>query len=313
MYGEDSMPLVGSTSEVGRADCMEHWRCVFGGIWGPIDLTEIGGGELSGNLHSRKVGALTFNHIDFGHQVFKIIKGNGSQDQEPFYSLTFPHCGSARCHVGEQTMRLVPKHAYLVNVDISSQLRIDEAYSTFNIQIPVSALEHRLGRYVGILPRNVLRPDTIYHHLEHLISEINSGENVDDEDALGFLSNQLLDTVAFFLLAGNNESDETLAIQCVRTRVLAYLDENFHLESLSPSVISRECGISRSYLYKVFSHGPSVMEHVRCRRLEAAREILEHRRDKIPMTSVAMSCGFSSSSEFSRLFKKHYGISPSQM
>ena len=308
-----NMPLVGKTSDVSNRDCMEHWRHVFGGIWGPVDLTEIGGGKLSGRLHSRQVGTLNFNQIDFGHQIFKCVKGNNTQRDEPFFSLTFPESGSARCYVGDQTMRLVPKHAYLINVDLSARLEVNDHYSTFNIQIPVSALEYRLGRRVGILPRSVLQPDTIYHHMQHLISELTTNGDELGEDTLGFLSNQMLDTVAFFLTAGNSESEETLAVQCVRARVLAFLDENYHNEQLKPALIAQECGISRSYLYKVFSQGPSVMDHLRHRRLEAAREMLEHGLVKHSMTSVAMNCGFSSSSEFSRLFKKHFGVSPSQI
>ncbi|MEM8571554.1 MAG: AraC family transcriptional regulator [Pseudomonadota bacterium] len=294
-------------------DSMEHWRHVFGGIWGPVDLTEIGGGRLSGSLHSRQVGALKFNQIDFEHQIFKCVRGNRSERAEPFFSLTFPESGSARCYVGDQSMKLVPKHAYLINVDLSARLEVNDSYSTFNIQIPVSALEYRLGRRVGILPRSVLRPDTIYHHMQHLISKLTANPNGIGEDVLGFLSNQMLDTVAFFLTAGNSETEETLAVQCVRARVLAYLDEGYHKDQLDPATIAKDCGISRSYLYKVFSQGPSVMDHLRHRRLEAAREMLEHGLVKHSMTSVAMTCGFSSSSEFSRLFKKHFGISPSQM
>lgn len=313
MNDVENMPLVGTTTDLSPGDSMEHWRHVFGGIWGPVDLTEIGNGKLSGSLHSQQVGPLTFNQIEFGHQVFKCVKGNNAQRDEPFFSLTFPESGSAKCYVGEQTMRLVPKQAYLINVDLSARLEVNKSYSTFNIQIPVSALEYRLGRRVGILPRSVLQPDTIYHHMQHLISELTTKSSHMGEDTLGFLSNQMLDTVAFFLTAGNSESEESLAVQCVRARVLAYLDERYHNEFLTPVLIANNCGISRSYLYKIFANGPSVMEHLRHRRLEAAREMLERGLVKHSMTSVAMTCGFSSSSEFSRLFKKHFGISPSQV
>ena len=97
----------------------------------------------------------------------------------------------------------------------------------------------------------------------------------------------------------------------MRARVLAFLEANFHDVSLDPQTIAQACGISRSYLYKVFAEGPSVMEHLRRRRLEAARGLIELRRKDLPITSVAMACGFSSSSEFSRLFKKEFGIKPS--
>jgi len=53
------------------------------------------------------------------------------------------------------------------------------------------------------------------------------------------------------------------------------------------------------------------MDLLRRRRLEAARRLIELQRKDVSITSVAMACGFSSSSEFSRLFKKEFGIRPS--
>ena len=82
---------------------------------------------------------------------------------------------------------------------------------------------------------------------------------------------------------------------------------------MNPLAIAKACGISRSYLYKVFADGPSVMEHLKRRRLEAAREMIELRREKLTMTRVAMACGFSNSSEFSRLFKQEFGVKPSEL
>jgi len=311
MHAIDALPLVGSTIDARGRDSLERWRCIFGGIWGPVELTEIGGGKISGSLHSRHVGDLTFNRLHFGNQLFECLKGNAAHRSEPFYSLTFPQLGTADCFVGDCHMHLVPDHCYLINVDLSAKLRVEKDYSTFNIQIPKSAMEHRLGRHVKIAPRGVVQSDAIYHMMQWLISELVSSADKLDKSSSCFLANQLLDTMAFFLAAGSEFSEDTLAVQSVRARVLAFLDANFQNASLDPQTIARACGISRSYLYKVFAEGPSVMERLRRRRLEAARGLIEFRRKDLPITSVAMACGFSSSSEFSRLFKKEFGIKPS--
>lgn len=310
-----NLPLVGTTQNLDSTNSLEYWRSIFGGIWGPVKLTEIGGEKISGSLCSQNVGALTFNQITFGNQLFECNEGVGypTSRDEPFYSLTFPKSGVAECFVGETQMRLLPNNAYLINVDQSAKLRVEQHYSTFNIQIPLSRLEHRLGRHVKILPRDILQSDPIYHLAKRLISELMADSETLDNATRGFLTKQLLDTVAFYLTTGNGVSEESIAVQSVHARVIAFLDANFHDHSLNPSLIARSCGISRSYLYKVFSHGPPVMELLKRRRLEAAREMIEFRRDKLSMTAVAMSCGFSNSSEFSRLFKLEYGIKPSEL
>lgn len=311
----DNLPFVGTTQDLNNTDSLEYWRSIFGGIWGPVKLTEIGGEKISGSLCSQDVGTLTFNRITFGNQLFECTEGGGSPTarDEPFYSLTFPQSGAADCFVGETQMRLRPNRAYLINVDQSAKLRVEQQYSTCNIQIPLSRLEHRLGRHVNILPRNIMQSDPIYHLTKHLISELMVDSETLDCRTRGFLTKQLLDTVAFFLTTGSEISEESVAVQSVYARVIAFLDANFHDNLLNPVTIARSCGISRSYLYKVFSQGPSVMELLKCRRLEAAREMIEFRKDKLTMTKVAMSCGFTSSSEFSRLFKLKFGIKPSEL
>ena len=252
MHGTDALPLVGSTVDVRGSDSLEHWRSIFGGIWGPVELTEIGGGKIAGSLHSRHIGDLTFNRIHFGNQLFECVKGNAVYRNEPFYSLTFPQMGAADCFVGDCHMHLVPNHCYLINVDLSAKPRVEKDYSTFNIQIPKSAMEHRLGRRIKIAPRGIVQPDAIYHMMQWLIGELVSSADCLNKNTSGFLANQLLDTMAFFLAAGSERSDDTLAVQSVRARVLAFLEANFHDVSLDPQAIAQACGISRSYLYKVF-------------------------------------------------------------
>jgi AraC-like DNA-binding protein len=81
------------------------------------------------------------------------------------------------------------------------------------------------------------------------------------------------------------------------------------MHDLTPMGIARQCGVSRSYLYQLFSDGPPIMERVRRRRLRAAREMIE-RGGGMSITDIAMNCGFSSSSELSRQFRAEYGVAP---
>ena len=309
----NNLPLVGTTRDLNGHDSLEHWRSIFGGIWGPVELTQIGVGKVSGNLRSRFVGELTFNRITFGNQLFECVKGDATYRDEPFYSLTFPFDGAAECFVGDTHMRLVPNHAYLINVNHTAKLLVEKQYSTFNIQIPLSRLEHRLGRQVTITPRDVIQTDPIFHITRTLISAlVDSADRMDNKTA-GFLTTQMLDTVAFFLAGGHDSmSDDSVAVQSIRARVHSFLNANFSDPALSPQTIARACGISRSYLYKIFAGGPSVMEHLKRCRLLSARKMIEHCNDKQTLTTIAMACGFTSSSEFSRLFKKEFGIRPSE-
>ncbi len=305
------LPLIGQTSDVEHAQSEEHWRSVFGGVWGELDIRSVKDGKISGSLHSRKIGALTFNRIEFGNQQFERSRARLEQLEEPFYSLSFPESGEAFCQIGDMNTRLVPQNAYLLNNGLAAKLLVNHEYSTFNVKIPVCALEHRLGRKTNILSRAIVQPDAIFHMMQRLVAELLKNVTTLDEQTAAFMTNQMLDTVAFFLSSGGSVSEDSLAIQAVRARILFYIDSQYRDPTLTPQTIAHACGISRSYLYKVFSEAPSVMARIRKRRLEAARGMIELRAVSLTMTEVAMACGFSNSSEFSRLFKSEYGVTPS--
>lgn len=76
--------------------------------------------------------------------------------------------------------------------------------------------------------------------------------------------------------------------------------------------VARAAGLSPFHFHRVFQAmtGETVADFVKRLRLDKALVIMSHGR-KPPLTRVAMDCGFSSSSDFSRCFKQRFGDSPS--
>ncbi len=66
------------------------------------------------------------------------------------------------------------------------------------------------------------------------------------------------------------------------------------------------------HFHRVFKAmmGETLAQFVKRHRLERALKVMSHGKDK-PLTQVALECGFSSSSDFSRSFKQRYGVPPS--
>jgi len=308
----DALPLIVNTKGIPTKRREDQWREIFGGLWGPVDLHNIGDSFMSGSLFSKKVGQLTFSRIEFRNQAFERTRSDLRRVDEPFYSLAFPDSGQAICQIGGKTALLVPQRAFLLNNDMEAKLRVEDYYTTFNVKIPTRALEDRLGRRTDIFETTIESPDAIYHMMQRLIGDLlEHAEALDDQQA-NFMTNQMLDTVSFFLCSGGGISDDNLAQKAHRARVLGHLDEYYWDETLTPSTIAAACHISRSYLYKIFSDGEPIMERLRRRRLDIARRFITINSAGLTMTQIAMNCGFKSSSEFSRLFRLEFGSSPSR-
>jgi AraC family transcriptional regulator len=95
-------------------------------------------------------------------------------------------------------------------------------------------------------------------------------------------------------------------------RALHYIDTHIDQE-LSLDVISRAAGFSQYHFHRIFRGivGETLNDYVRRIRLEKAAIILVHNPFR-SITEVALDCGFSSSSNFARVFKEHFGMSASQ-
>lgn len=87
-------------------------------------------------------------------------------------------------------------------------------------------------------------------------------------------------------------------------------------EPLSLKAVSRAALLSPFHFHRVFQAlmGETLAEFVKRLRLERALSMMSHSRPtrKHSLTQIALACGFSSSSDFSRCFKQRYGASPSR-
>jgi AraC-like DNA-binding protein len=93
-------------------------------------------------------------------------------------------------------------------------------------------------------------------------------------------------------------------------RIRRFIEQNLAESELSPALICRHMGVSRSQLYRLFAGSAGVAHYIRGRRLLRARAALRSSTDGV--ASVAYACGFSSHAHFSRVFKRQFGLTPWQ-
>ena len=89
--------------------------------------------------------------------------------------------------------------------------------------------------------------------------------------------------------------------------VMAHLEDPLPLED-----VARVAAFSSFHFHRIFRMiaGETLAQFVKRARLERAVTVMSHRKDAT-LTDIALACGFSSSSDFSRCFRDHFGVSPS--
>lgn len=152
----------------------------------------------------------------------------------------------------------------------------------------------------------------LFQSLRYLIRKVEqaNGQLTGAVNAALDAFNHLLTATLYTLPAAADVTAQTRLQH--KKRIREYVLQNLPA-SLTVKAIARWIGLSESYVYSLFSdERESLMKWVWQLRLEKCRldlqsPVLKTRR----ISDVAYSWGFSDTAHFSRLFHKHYGMSPS--
>lgn len=110
---------------------------------------------------------------------------------------------------------------------------------------------------------------------------------------------------------GGTEEEKTASPTVERVKEAILYIKNHTAEQLTLDEIAAHAGISKYHLSREFkaTTGQTVFEMVNLIRCKEARRMIA---DGTSVSGAAMACGFENLSYFSRCFKKHFGVLPSQ-
>lgn len=124
-----------------------------------------------------------------------------------------------------------------------------------------------------------------------------------------------LDAAAQLLIAAFRKQarltgDARSAVQvAVLSQVRRYIEANLHQAELSPSSVVDALQLKRATIYRWFEHEGGLGAYIRNRRLrEAASELIRY--PHLQVIDIAYGLGFKSASDFTRAFRRAYGMSP---
>ena len=105
--------------------------------------------------------------------------------------------------------------------------------------------------------------------------------------------------------------DSSMVGPALRANMERWIERHLSDREVSPAAIAAAHNVSVRTVYRVFEMtGETVGEVVRIRRLAKARKDLTESGE--PVSTIARRWRFSDSSHFSKAFKAHYGVSPSE-
>jgi AraC-like DNA-binding protein len=119
---------------------------------------------------------------------------------------------------------------------------------------------------------------------------------------------QLL-VAAFGRQSGLSGNARAAARAAMFGRVRRYIQLNLHRAELSPESVLNALQLPRPTLYRMFQHEGGLGTYIRHLRLRHAANDLA-RYPHLMVTDIAYSVGFKSASDFTRAFRRAYGMAP---
>ncbi|MGZ5780385.1 MAG: helix-turn-helix domain-containing protein [Burkholderiaceae bacterium] len=307
-----------STSAVKNSQKIDAWRDMLSQTFGPLEVSRNSDENFSGAFNANKRVQLQFNELRYsGQKLERTTENIASFDQE-YFSLGTPVSGSIFVSQGGREFTIKPGSLFLLNQCLPYKAETTEdEYHVINVSIPSSLLIQRAPdiRSLYELPITDSSPrgkllSTFKKYFESGIAQWTESEAM-------FLREQFLDLIVMLMVNDNNShtsSFETSVKIAHRERVNAYIKHNHADPRLSPKTIAGACGISVSYLHKLFhSFDLQIEDCIYAQRLETCKNLLlDPAQHGKTMQQIAYLAGFNHSSHCSRLFKDKFGMSPTE-
>jgi AraC family transcriptional activator of tynA and feaB len=129
------------------------------------------------------------------------------------------------------------------------------------------------------------------------------------------IADTLLELLLLPFVARNVSDGKRDHSSLLREVVKSYIEKHLRDPELSVDRVAANVGCTKRYLHKLFGvEGVTISQYIWNTRLENCwRELVSSPCRAKAITDVAYSWGFSSSSHFSRTFKRRYGVTPSAL
>ena len=97
----------------------------------------------------------------------------------------------------------------------------------------------------------------------------------------------------------------------LKEQIRRHIGANLHRGELAPEDILASFGVTRATLYRMFEADGGLLAYIRqCRLSAAATELVD--MPHAAVSEIAYGLGFSSASDFTRAFRRSYGMSPQE-
>jgi AraC family transcriptional activator of tynA and feaB len=299
-----------STAGLGPKKQIQCWSEALTDLCGLFDVDTLEASTLEARINYTMVSKLKLCQIEASQHRIAHTVSRGPSSEHPYVKILFQTYGVSYFEQNGCQIQIKPGDCLAYDVS-SPHTIISPSLTRHEVVIVPKDLLRERGFNFGKMSACKVSARTgtgrIAHDFVH--AAFDEAAKLSANSAVG-----VADSLIDLLLLPLREADTTfdrVGPEAMYVRAQAFIREHLRDPDLCIDQISAALGCTKRYLHMVFSErGMTVSEYIWRARLQHCRQELEAHAGKT-ITDVAFSWGFSSSSHFSRVFRKCFGVAPS--
>jgi AraC family transcriptional activator of tynA and feaB len=301
-----------STSGLAPKKQIECWTEALTDLCGRFDVDPLQASSLEARINYKTVSRLKLCQIEASQHRIAHTPSRVRLSEHPFVKILFQTHGISYFEQNGRHIELIPGDCLAYDVSCPHSIVSPSLTRHEVVIVPKELLRERGFRSANMSACKLsARTGTGRIAYDFVHAAFDEATKLSPYYATG-----VADSLIDLLLLPLREADamfDRVGPEAMYVRAQGFIREHLRDPDLCIDQISMALGCTKRYLHMLFSdRGMTVSDYIWQARLQHCRQELETQPGKT-ITDVAFSWGFSSSSHFSRVFRKYFGVAPSSI
>lgn len=291
------------------------WQEIISTVYFPLDLKFQTAAEFEGTLDCWTLGQVSITRNRCDGLLYRRHERHLVSEREESFLITVPDRAEIRFVQDGREVYCCPGQFLIERSHLPYEFSHKEPACLWVLKIPSAVLRARIARPERLATLQFDASRSVGALFVDMLRLTAPRLDEMDEPARVLMGSQLVD-----LLAMAVEADQRVLVgrsSSVRNahlyRAEHFIRSNLRDMRLSPQMVAEGCGISVRYLHQLFeAEGLSVGAHIRLQRLLMCDGMLKDPFNRLAISQIAYSCGFTDQAQFSRNYRAQFGRTPSQ-
>ncbi|MBN9136757.1 helix-turn-helix domain-containing protein [Agrobacterium pusense] len=304
-----------TTGATRAPDRSRHWHEAIASAYFPLDLRFREADRFSGDLTTWRFGDVSISRLTSDSLQYLRLPHHFRGAREEEFLVTVPAKAEVYFSQSGRDVKCRPGGFILERSSEPYQFSHAEPADMWVLKVDADALTGRLrapDRFCTLQFEANNGAGGLFNDMLQLLPARFDGMT---QEARATVGRQLVDLLVLAIKADDRvlTSGNSTVRAAHLARIEAYIRTNLHEFDLGPERIAQACGISTRYLHELFKDtDQTVRGWIRDQRLAACRDALADPNNNQTAAEIAYRWGFSDQTQFSRVFKAHFGVPPGE-